>query len=166
MASVVKETLLPLVRKHYSTRPPREKRMILAMCAVVGAGILWACFSWQSKENTRLDRSLPQARARLASLQDAAAEITRLRAQAKPAAAPLTQLIDTLNASARAQQLNVTIRSVDSGTVQVSGSGVNFDVWITWAADLHLNQGLQLTTADIAPEASGVRVEAQFSVLR
>ncbi|MBK9220229.1 MAG: type II secretion system protein M [Uliginosibacterium sp.] len=166
MASIVKESLLPLVRKHYATRPLREKRLILAMCAVIGAGILWACFSWQSKENTRLDRSLPQARARLSSLQDAAAEITRLRAQAKPAPAPMTQLLDTLNASARAQQLNVTIRSVDSGTVQVSGSGVNFDTWIAWAADLHLTQGLQLTTADIAPEAKGVRIEAQFSAAR
>lgn len=162
MATLANQPILSILRNHYLTRPAREKRLILAMCAVVCAGILWSWFSWQSKENARLDRALPQARARLAAMQDASAEITRLRAQAKPSQAAPAQLIESLNASARPLQLNLNIRPVEGGTLQVSGSGVNFDAWISWIAQAQSTHSLRLASADIAPEAKGVRIEAQL----
>lgn len=166
MATQLNKPIISVLRDLFMARHARERRLILAMCSVVAVGLLWSWFSWQHKENERLDRALPQARARLASMQDASAEITRLRAQAKPAQIPTAQHIESLQASARTLQLNLNIRSIEGGMIQVSGNGVNFDAWISWLAQAQGTQSLRLANADIAQEANGVRIEAQLLASR
>jgi len=163
MDKLLNKSVISILSNNLRARPAREQRMIFIMCLVVAGGILWSWFNWQSKENVRLDRVLPQARARLAVMQDASAEITRLRAQAKPAAKAANQIVESLQASAKTLQLNLNIRSIDGGLVQISGNGVNFDAWISWLAQIQQAQPVRLATADIAREAKGVRIEAQLS---
>lgn len=157
---------LATLRARFLTLAPREQKLVLLMSLVVGAALLWVWFSWQIKENARLDRALPQARAQLASMQDASAEITRLRAKSRLTPATGKALLDNLQAAARAQQLNLDIHSVENGWLQVSGTAISFDAWINWLAQVQGNQGLVLSHAGIVREARGVRIEAQLTTGR
>jgi len=159
------QSLISVARSYYLARAPRERRMIVIMLGVVSLAIFWSWFQWQNKENARLDHELPQARARLANMQDASAEITRLRATAPMPQPTTAQILDSLQSSARTLQLNLNIRSIDNGLIQVSGSGVSFDTWVVWLAKAQSSYAARLSSADITQEAKGVRIEAQLSTL-
>ncbi|WP_018608753.1 type II secretion system protein GspM [Uliginosibacterium gangwonense] len=163
MDSTLTHPVIAKLRTRYMAYSLRERRLILIMCTVVGAGLLWSWFAWQSHENTRLDKVLPQSRARLASLQDASAEITRLKAKPPLTQTSPAQLVDALQASAQAMQLSLSIRNIDGGLVQVSGKEVSFDIWISWLAKVQQTLGMRLASADVVREGNNVRVESQLS---
>lgn len=163
MDSTLTHPVITKLRTRYMAYSLRERRLILIMCVVVGAGLLWGWFAWQHHENIRLDKALPQGRARLASLQDAAAEITRLKAKPPLTQPAPAQLVDALQASAQAMQLSLSIRSIDGGLVQVSGKEVSFDVWISWLAKVQQTFGMRLASADVVREGAHVRIESQLS---
>lgn len=154
---------IAILQQKYLSLSNREKRLAWIMCVVVGLAAVVSWYQWQASANTKLDRSLPAARAQLAALQDASAEITRLRAQAKTPEVSTPQLIESLSAAASSLSLNLKIRQVEGGTIQVSGTGVDFDAWIVWAAQAQSTNTLRITAADIMPEANGVRLEAQLT---
>jgi len=163
MDSTLTHPVITKLRTRYMAYSLRERRLILIMCVVVGAGLLWSWFAWQQRENTRLDKALPQAQAQLASLQDAAAEITRLKAKPPLMQPSAAQLVDALQASALAMQLNLSIRSIDGGLIQVSGQELSFDMWVSWLAKVQQTFGMRLASADVVREGNHVRVESQLS---
>lgn len=154
---------LASLRARFQNLAPREQKLVLIMLAVIGVALLWACFAWQLKENARLDKALPQARAQLARMQDAAAEITRLRAKGKPAQATGKILLESLQAAAHGHGLELELQGAENGLVRISGKAQNFDAWVAWLGQVQREQGLSPVYADIAQEPQGIRIEAQLS---
>lgn len=164
MNNALNSPLITQLRSRYTACSPRERRMIQVMLIVVCGGLLWSWFMWQLHENARLDKALPEGRARLASLQDASAEITRLRALPKTPQIRPAQIVEALSASAQSMQLSLNIRIIDSGLIQVSAKGINFDMWVNWLAKAQQTQGVRLSSADLNTEGKTVSLEAQLSI--
>lgn len=154
---------LASLRARFQDLAPREQKLVLIMLAAIGAALLWACFAWQLKENGRLDKALPQARAQLARMQDAAAEITRLRAKGKPTPATGKVLLESLQAAARIHGLALEVQGAENGLVRISGKAQDFDAWVAWLGQIQREQGLLPVYADISLEPQGIRIEAQLS---
>jgi len=154
---------LASLRARFQNLAPREQKLVLIMLAVIGAALLWACFTWQLKENARLDKALPQARAQLARMQDAAAEITRLRVKGKPAQSTGKVLLESLQAAAQVHGLALEVQGAENGLVRISGKALYFDAWVAWLGQIQREQGLLPVYADIALEPQGLRIEAQLS---
>jgi type II secretory pathway component PulM len=144
---------------------PRERRLALWCGVVVGAAALLTIDDWQRAEHARLQKAIPAAETRLATMQKMADELNAsLAAGRNEPKAPAS--IELVAASLKASGLPLTL--VPTGTSQVAIQGnVVFDDWINWLAGVAV-QGWRVERAQVQRDAGGagnvpsgsVRVEA------
>jgi len=144
---------------------PRERRLALWCGVVVSAAVLLTMDDWQRGEHARLQKALPIAETRLATMQKMADELNSSVAPGRnEPKAPAS--IELVAASLKANGLPLTL--VPTGTSQLIIQGnVVFDDWISWLAGLAA-QGWRVERAMIQRDGSGaggvpsgsVRVEA------
>jgi len=145
----------------WNSRAPRERQMLGAMALVVGGFILWSLWSWSAAERTRLARSLPVAKARLAAMRDDAAELQRLKhLPAKPVVTP-TALAEALGASATAHQLSLNFKA-DDASVHVTGTAA-LDEILNWLGEALRDHGVSATRLVLSREGNSARIEADLT---
>jgi type II secretory pathway component PulM len=129
--------------------------LTIGTCAV----LLILTQAWLSlqAERTQLQKAWPLAQARLLRMQDDAAEVTRLRAQA--GASTQTATSDAINASLRSRHLDLIATADGSSRFQIHGDA-DFDETITWLAIVHQDFKLHLETLSVIRAGKGVRIDA------
>ncbi|MFT4171408.1 MAG: type II secretion system protein GspM [Rhodocyclaceae bacterium] len=149
------------LRQYWAERNPREQRLLVAMVAVIAVAALWALFDWQAAEYKRLGKLVPRVQAQVKAMQDDAAELARLRVAPKRPAADAKQLADTLQNSAAALHLALTVRN-DGDRIIVSGTSVPFDAFVAWLAAAQTQNALKVASLDASPNNDGQRIEVRL----
>lgn len=154
------------LRKLWQSRAPRERIVIAALAAVLGAAsYLWLLHS-ADRARAQLRASVATLRTQAALLEQQAAEHQRLRATPAPAASQ-TDLRTLVQAAADAARLSGALTRIDAPDadhVRVAFGAVSFADWLGWIAALQ-GQHVRLEAARIeALAAPGlVSVTATFA---
>ena len=167
----MKEAALPFltrirsqVRDALTRMNSRERGILLVGSLLVILTLLWTLYGWQAKTQRELDVALPRATAQLARMQSESAELARLRGLPPPAAANLSQLTTTLEGTATARGLTISVRS-DGSQLIISGKGINFDNWVPWLAETQRASAIRLTYLDVTQGPGGPQLEARLAPL-
>lgn len=137
---------------------PREQRLVLIAATVVAIGAAVSLLDWSRAEGQRLARRLPRAEASLNQVQEAATEISRLRA-ATPATRPDgPALLAAVQASAKSRDLAIGVQGGGEG-LHIKGQA-GFNELIAWLAALQKDQGLRVLRMEIQRQGSLASVDA------
>ena len=153
---------------HWQKLQDRERKLALWCGVVILCAVVLSLEDWQRGERIRLQKSLPAAEARLASMQKMADELnglSRLTAQDRPGMKPRTSA-ESLVASAKSKGSSWDAYATGSSQLVLKGE-IPFDDWIEWLAGA-ATQGWRVEKAsvlrDLAPPRGAVsgivRIEA------
>lgn len=138
---------------------PREHRLLGIASLFIALLVLFLLLSWLNTERQRLERTLPLAEARLASLQAAADEHAGLRGQATPIRLSGPALHDALRVSARERGLSLDIQPGNGGW-QTKGQA-SADAALGWLAENMRSHALRPVQLELGPDGfSATLVEA------
>jgi general secretion pathway protein M len=139
-----------VLRKLWASRAPRERMVIAALAAVLGAAAyLWVLHS-ADRGRGQLRTSVAALRTQAALLDQQAAEHERLRTAPAPAASP-TPLRTLVQAQADAARLSGALTRIDAPDadhVRITLGAVAFADWLGWIAALEA-QHVRLEAARI-----------------
>lgn len=154
------------LRRLWESRAPRERAVIAALTAVLGAALyLWLV---QSADRARgqLRTTVTTLRAQAARVEQQAVEYERLRAtpSATASSTDLRTLVQAQAAAAGVSRALQRIDAPDANQVQVVLGSVAFAHWLNWVGGLQLQQ-IRLDTCRIeALSTAGlVSVTATFT---
>lgn len=152
------------LRDAWERRSERERRVLAALAGLVGAALVLA-LAWLPLERARgrLAAELPALRASVASLEEQAGVVRRLRAMPARnggAVAPLGAISGTPPNLPGAQ-----VTALDDRRVRVSGADVGFGALVEWLVAVQGSHGLRVESArlDALPTAGRVRAELVLS---
>lgn len=129
------------VRKAWQSRTPRERAVLVALGVVLAAACLVSLVQTATHARSRLRPSVTALRAQVASLDEQAREIERLRA-APPVAVSQSDLRSLVQAQIGAELSRALVRidARDSDEVEVVFGAVPFAKWLSWIAGLKAQQ--------------------------
>lgn len=129
------------LRKAWQSRTPRERTVLAALGVVLAAAILVSLVQTATHARSRLRPSVTALRAQLASLDQQAREIERLRA-APPVAVSQSDLRSLVQAQIGAELSRALVRidARDPDEVEVVFGAVPFAKWLSWIAGLKAQQ--------------------------
>ncbi len=158
--------MIAALRRAWESRAPRERMVIAALAAVLGAAsFLWLLHS-ADRARERLGASVAALRTQAVLLDQQVAEYQRLRAVPAPPASP-TDLRTLVQARADAAQLSGALTRIDApdaAHVQIALGATSFADWLGLVAALE-SQHVRVEAARIeALAAPGlVSVTATFA---
>ncbi len=157
------------VRDRWNKLAPGERRLAMAVGAVLGVALLYMLL-WMpvQKELARLRVSVPEERAQLQQMRAQAASIKPLRARtdSAPAAGMLLSVVDQ-SASARGVRGFISRLEADGGSgVQLTADAVPFNTFISWLAELQDNHALvvESTSMDAHGTSGTVNVKMKLRI--
>lgn len=130
------------LRTWWESRAPRERVLVAALAAILGAALYLGLVQSADRARTQLRTTVPTLRAQTVRLEQQAAELERLRAT-PPATASQTDLRTLMQARADAAGLARAMTRIDAtdvNQVQVVFGAVSFADWLTWVAGLQSQQ--------------------------
>jgi len=140
--------MIAALRKAWGSRAPRERMVIAALAAVLGAASYLLVLHSADRGRAQLRTSVATLRAQAALLEQQAAEHERLRAALAPAASP-ADLRTIIQTRADAARFPLTrIEAPDADHVQITLGAVSFADWLGWIAALQA-QHVRLEAARI-----------------
>lgn len=149
----MKPSIKPLAERWLRLQP-RERRLAGWGAVILVAAALLAVDDWQRRERQRLERALPAAEARLATMQQLADEWSR--GSARPNGGPaLPASVALVAESLKSRGLPLTVTVTGSAELTLSGVAA-FDDWLAWLA-VAARQGWRVERATVRrqPSATG-----------
>ena len=138
-----------------------HERRALAFAGLAVAAVLLFALVWLPLERarTRLAAELPSLRASIASLEEQAAVVRRLKAMPARAGATASGL-GTLAGSPAALP-GAQVAAIDERRLRLAGADVGFAQLLEWLATVQASHGLRVESArlDSLPTAGRVRAE-------
>ncbi len=160
------KALTTLKQKYWTARNPREQRM-LSIAAAVVIPIFGYLLLWEPAQlaTDKLNQQLPQLRAQAAQLQADSLEVKRLKNQDQPTALNAQTLKNTLESTAKQQQLDKLITSITpkgQNSVSLVINAIAFEQWIRWLRFLQQSQHVRTESASIIalPQPGMVKINA------
>lgn len=127
-------------RRHIQRLSARERRALGVALVVLLSATLALAVEALFTERTRLDRQVPALKHSLASMEQDAAELARLRGRPAVQATPDTTVII---ASARARGISADIRQTGNHRFRLEGQNTLSEL-LPWLADLHAEYGMRI----------------------
>jgi general secretion pathway protein M len=155
------------LRKAWESRAPRERMVIVALAAVLGAASYVLVLYSADRARGPLRASVAALRTQAVILQQQAAEHERLRATPAPPASP-TDLRTLVQARADAARLSGALTRVDAPDadhVRVTFGAVSFADWLGWIAALQA-QHVRLEAARVEALSAPGMVSATTTLTR
>lgn len=158
----------------WTQRSPRE-RLLISIAALAGLAVLFYALIWQPLLSQRkvLQQSVLQLRNDLAWMQQAAAEVQRLK-QSQPqrtasaSASSSTPSLPTLiDQSARASGLGSSLKRVEpqaNQQLQIQFERVGFDQMLHWLNDLQQEHSIVIVNAVINRQETSGQVNARLTL--
>ena len=143
----------------WRARPARERRAI-AMGAGLVAALLFVALAWLplARTHARLEHELPRLRESIATLEQQADEVRRLRAMP---AAGTTNAPGTMPPLAGAQ-----LTTPAPGRTRVVASDVAFTALVDWLTAVQAAQGMHVESAHVEALPTAGRVRADLVLAR
>jgi len=126
------------LRRAWESRAPRERMVIVALAAVLGAASYLLVLYSADRGRGQLRTSVATLRTQAALLDQQAAEHERLRATPAPPASPtdLRALVQARVDTARLSGAVTRIDAPDADHVHITFGAVSFADWLGWVAAL------------------------------
>jgi general secretion pathway protein M len=163
----VKSGVKAALSKAWGARAPRERMVIAALAAVLGAAsYLWLLYS-ADRGRAQLRASVATLRTQAALLDQQAADYERLRAIPPPAASPtdLRALVQARIDAARLSGALTRLEAPDADHVRVAFGAVSFADWLGWLAALQA-QRVSLEAARVEALSAPGMVSATATLAR
>lgn len=148
----------------YRERSGRERGVIRAVLALVILALAFAAWLQAERTRERLEAQLPPLRASIATLENGALEVARLRTlpNAAPATgSPLASLATNAGGVPGAQ---VTV--IDERRVRITGGDVSFAALLEWLGNARSTHGMRVESARLEALPSPGRVRAELVLAR
>jgi general secretion pathway protein M len=151
------------MREAWERRSEGERRVLAAIALLVAAALLLA-FVWLPLERTRtrLTAELPLLRASVASLEEQAGVVRRLRTMPARTTSGTTPLGAISNANLPGAQ----VTALDDRRVRVVGADVAFGALLDWLATVQSSHGLRVESARLEALPTAGRVRAELVLAR
>lgn len=145
--------------KTWSSRPPRERRVIAALAVLALLVLLLIVWLQAERTRARLATELPGLRASIATLEQGVEEAKRLRAMPPPAAASGAPLASLASDAGGVPGAQITV--IDARRVRLTGADVGFGALLEWLRLAQSRYGMRVESArlDALPAAGRVRAE-------
>jgi len=155
------------LRRLWQSRPPRERVVIAALAAALGAASYLALLHLAGRGREQLHASVAALRTQSVLLEQQAAEHARLRAAPAAPASPtdLRTLVRARTDAAGLAGALARIDAADADEVRVAFGAVSFSDWLRWAADLQAQQ-VRIDAARIEALAAPGMVGASATLVR
>ena len=143
---------------------PRERRLAVACAIVIALSVLVVLEDWQRRERNRLEKALPSAEFRLATMQKMADE-HRQRVVDNRNGTKSIATVEALGTSLRGRNLPLTIQISGASRLVIKGHA-GFDDWVDWvasAASLGWRVEQAMIQRDTATAGGLVSIEATMS---
>jgi len=130
------------LRKAWASRSPRERMIIVALAAVLGAASYLSVLHLAGQSRGQLRASVATLRTQAALVDQQAAEYERLRAAPAAAVSPadLRTLVQSQTDAARMAGAVTRNDALDADHVHVVFGAVSFTDWLGWIAALQGRQ--------------------------
>ena len=151
------------MREAWERRSEGERRVLAALGLLAAAALLLA-FAWLPLERarTRLTAELPLLRASVASLEEQAGVVRRLRAMPARGSAGAVPPGAVSNANLPGAQ----VTALDARRVRVVGADVGFGALLDWLATVQSTHGLRVESARLEALPVSGRVRAELVLAR
>jgi general secretion pathway protein M len=155
------------LRKAWEARAPRERRIIAALAAILGAAAYVLLVHSTDRGREQLRASVAALRTQAAVLDQQAAEHQRLRAAPATPASPtdLRTLVQSRTDAARLSGAMTRIDAPDADHVNVAFGAVSFADWLAWTAALQAQQ-VRVEAARVEALAAAGMVSATATLSR
>ena len=155
------------LRRAWESRAPRERMVIAALAAVLGAASYLLVLHSADRARGQLGPSVAALRTQAALLAQQAAEHERLRATPAPPASPtdLRTLVQARVDAARLSGALTRIEAPDAGHVHITFGAVSFADWLGWIAALQA-QHVRLEAARVEALSAPGMVSATATLTR
>ncbi|MDR2711011.1 MAG: type II secretion system protein M [Burkholderiales bacterium] len=144
-------------RLQWQHRPRHERRIILALAALVVVGLLWL-WLWLplTQHLQRMQRELPLAQAQLEQAQRQLSESVGLNRQTETPAtadarAAVQRVAARFNAASAIVALDVQQNAAQQNTVSLTFSAIPFDTLVQWLDAMQREEHFYVTTASLTP---------------
>jgi len=155
------------LRRAWESRAPRERMVIAALAAVLGAAAYLGLVYSADRGRGQLRTSVAALRTQAALLEQQAAEYERLRTTSAPPVSP-TDLRTLVQARVDAARLSGALTRIDAPDVDhvnIAFGAVSFADWLGWLAALQA-QHISLEAARIEALAAPGMVSATATLAR
>jgi len=155
------------LRRAWESRAPRERVVIAALAAVLGAASYLLVLHSADRGRGQLRTSVATLRTQASLLDQQAAEHERLRATPAPPASPtdLRALVQARADAARLSGALTRIDAPDADHVLIAFGAVSFADWLGWVAALQAQQ-VRIETARVEALAAPGMVSATATLTR
>jgi general secretion pathway protein M len=155
------------LRKLWASRAPRERMVIAALAAVLGAASYLLLLHSADRARGQLRASVATLHTQATLLEQQAAEHERLRATPAPPASPtdLRVLVQARIDAARLSGALTRLDAPDADHINVAFGAVSFADWLGWTAALQAQQ-VRLETARVEALAAPGMVSASATLVR
>ena len=147
----------------WSTRGPRERRVIGAGIAVLAVALVFVVWLDAERTRARLAGELPRLRASIASHERDAAEVQRLRAMTAVQAAAPSPLVTLATNGGGLPGAQVSV--LDEKRVKVTGD-VAFGALLEWLRNAQVTHGMRVENARLEALPAKGRVRADLLLSR
>ncbi|MBI4756222.1 MAG: type II secretion system protein M [Betaproteobacteria bacterium] len=160
------ESLRQKLRSSWAACSARERVALTAGAGVLAAMLVVGAVWLPALEAlSRIEGRLPGLRAQVEEMRSRKSEVARLKAIARPAPMDAGQLRTAIGESARARGVELgegAVESLGNGEVRLNLSGVWFDAWVGWLAELQATRRIHVDSCKVEALADPgqVRVEA------
>jgi general secretion pathway protein M len=155
------------LRRAWESRAPRERIVIAALAAVLGAASYLLVLHSADRGRGQLRTSVAALRMQSALLDQQAVEHERLRATPAPPASPtdLRTIVQTRTDTARLSGALTRLDAPDADHVHITFGAVSFADWLGWIAALRAQQ-VRLEAARVEALSAPGMVSATATLTR
>ncbi len=148
----------------------KERSLLTILFLVVICSLIYA-FIWLpvQHDRERLNRAIPEKKAKLLLMRSQAADIERLRGQFSTLRSQTGGLKAAIEVSAKVSGLTLNYAPTDQNTgdnrLKVALMQVSFDTWLKWVESLQSQHHVRVQSCQITPSASRglVNIDAVFT---
>jgi general secretion pathway protein M len=150
----------------WAERSPREKSILLAGAAVIVAALIYLLAIEPAATGiARLERGLPQARARAAKLDALLAEVKSLRSRAQVAAlSPQESRTAVEKSLANAGLKAARVVPLSDGDLQLTFANVPCAKWAVWLASVERELGGRATSVTATATGTPGNVDVELAL--
>jgi general secretion pathway protein M len=155
------------LRRAWLSRAPRERMVVAALAAVLGAASYVFLVRSTDRGREQLRGSVAALRTQAAVLDQQAAEHQRLRAAPATPASPtdLRTLVQSRTDAARLSGAMTRIDALDADHVTIAFGAVSFADWLAWTAALQAQQ-VRIDAARVEALSTAGMVSATATLAR
>jgi len=150
----------------WSERSPREKSVLITLCAIVIAAIIYLLTIEPAVTGiTRLERGLPQTRQQAAKLDALLAEVKNLRTRAQVATLSPQETRTAVEKSLASNGLKAArIVPLSDGDLQLTFANVPYAGWAIWLAGVERELGGRATSVTATATGTPGNVDVELAL--